>query len=283
MTMTNDIDDTTETTRNWQEAGDAWGHSATDWACLYEHYAIAVILAIFERVGVGPGTRLLDMACGAGLALHHAEAMGAETAGIDAASSLLEVAQERNPGSDLRLGSMFDLPWHDERFDVVTSINGVWGGCEAAVVEANRVLRPGGVIGLSFWGSGPPNDLRGCFKAFARHAPQEHFDSMKRLNNIAAPGVAEQMLTDGGFELIERGTRVSMIEWPDAEVAWRALSSVGPAVPALRHTDPDIVRHDVLAAIEHCRDNRGAYRFQNDHHFVIARKPHPSTTPGADT
>ena len=29
----------------------------------------------------------------------------------------------------------------------------------------------------------------------------------------------------------------------------------------------------VLEAIDHCRDERGAYRFRNDHHFVIAGKP----------
>lgn len=275
--MSNRIDDTAETVHDWQEAGDAWGHAAVDWACLYEHYAMAVIIAIFERVGVAPGIKLLDMACGSGLAIHYAESIGAETAGIDAALALLELGQDRNPNSDLRLGSMFDMPWSDEEFDVVTSINGVWGGCEAALVEANRVLRPGGLIGISFWGDGTPNDLRGCFKAFARNAPTQHFGSMKRLNNIAAPGVAEQMLVDGGFEVIERGERISMIEWPDADLAWRALSSVGPAVPALDHTDPDIVRKDVLTAIQHCRDSRGVYRFRNDHHFVIGRKPHPST------
>ena len=134
------------------------------------------------------------------------------------------------------------------------------------------MLRPGGMIGISFWGTGIPNDMRGCFKAFARHTPQQHFGSMRKLNNIAAPGVAEQMLTESGFNVIERGARVSLIEWPDAELAWRALSSVGPAVPALRNTDPAIVKEAVLEAIEHCRDDRGAYRFQNDHHFVIARK-----------
>ena len=79
-------------------------------------------------------------------------------------------------------------------------------------------------------------------------------------------------MTESGFSVIERGARVSLIERPDAELAWRALSSVGPAVPALRNTDPAIVKEAVLDAIEHCRGDRGAYRFQNDHHFVIARK-----------
>ena len=266
---------------DWRAAGDAWGHDASDWAYLYEHYAMAVMIAIFQRVGLSAGTRLLDVACGSGLAIRHAEAMGAETAGIDAAEALLEIAQDRNPESDLRLGSMFDLPWHDDSFDVVTSINGVWGGCEAALVEAHRVLRPGGMIGISFWGSGQPNDLRGCVKAFARHSPQEHLTSMKRLNDIAAPGVAEGMLAGAGFDVLERGSRISTVEWPDARLAWRALSSIGPAVPALRHTDPSMVEEAVLEAIANCRDSRGAYRFRNDHQFVIARKPPPAARRGA--
>ena len=51
------------------------------------------------------------------------------------------------------------------------SINGIWGGCEGALVEASRVLRPDGMIGISFWETGTPNDMRGCFKAYARHSP----------------------------------------------------------------------------------------------------------------
>ncbi len=272
--MTDHTDTTTQTKsgHDWREAGDAWGHSATDWACLYEHYALDVMIAVFQRLGIADGVRVLDMACGSGLALRHAGAMGATTAGIDAAASLIEIAHDRNPESDIRLGSMFELPWNDESFDVVMSINGIWGGCEAALEEANRVLRPGGLIGISFWGTGTPNDMRAAFKAFARLSPQEHFTSMKKLNNIAAPGAAEQMLGDSGFEPIERGERVSVIEWADRDIAWRALSSVGPAVPALRANDSTVVKEAVLEAIDHCRDVRGAYRFRSDHHFVIARK-----------
>jgi hypothetical protein len=54
-------------------------------------------------------------------------------------------------------------------------------------------------------------------------------------------------------------------------LAWRAVSSTGPAVPALRHSDPDVIKQAVLEAIEPCHDSSGIYRFRNDHQFVIAQ------------
>ena len=154
-------------------------------------------------MGVDRQTSMLDIACGSGLAIRIAEGAGARTAGIDAAAELLDIARDRAPASDLVLGTMFDLPWEDASFDAITSINGVWGGCEAALDEALRVLRPGGRIGISFWGNGHL-DLRPCFKAFARNAPAPHVDGMRRTNDIARPGVAERMLEAAGFDVLER-------------------------------------------------------------------------------
>ncbi len=150
-----------------------------------------------------------------------------------------------------------------------------------AVDEAYRVLRPGGCLAVSFWGQGPPLDIREVFKVFASHAPERHASSMRRLNDIATPGVAEDMLAASGFCVLERGSRVSTIEWPDADIAWRAVSSVGPAVPALRSNDPAILRAAVLAALEPCRDPRGGYRTRSDHRFVVARKPRGGAVPTA--
>jgi SAM-dependent methyltransferase len=257
---------------NWRAAGEAWGHRAADWACLYEHYAIDVLIAIFGRVGVGPGTSLLDVACGSGLAVRLAAGMGATVSGVDASAELLAVATARTPDADLRLGSMFDLPWPNASFDAAISINGIWGGCEEALDEACRVLKPGAPLSISFWGEGPPLDIRGIFRPLARHSPESHHGSMKRLNDIATPGVAEAMLEAAGFVVAERDARVSVVEWPDADVAWRAVSSIGPSVPALRGPDADVVRREIMDALEAGRDQRGIYRVRSDHQFVIARK-----------
>ena len=280
MTVSDTTNETTEEDRpadtpeghDWEVAGTAWGRRSRDWACLFEHYAIDVIQAIFRRVGVDEGTSMLDIACGSGLAIRYADAMGATTAGIDAAEPLIEIARDRAPDADLRVGNMFELPWDDESFDAVTSINGVWGGCEGALAEAHRVLKPGGRIGISFWGKGHL-DLRACFLAFAVNAPEPHLDGMRRTNNISRPGVAEAMLESTGFEVVENGNRVSTLEWPDADTAWRAVASIGPAVPALEHVGAEALRPHVMEAIEGLKDRHGIYRFCNDQQFVIARKP----------
>lgn len=258
---------------DWRAAGEAWGHGAADWACLYEHYSMDVLIAIFGRVGVGPGTSLLDIACGSGLAVRLATGMGATVSGVDASAALLAVATARTPEADLRLGSMFELPWPDSSFDAAISINGIWGGCEAALDEAFRVLKTGAPIGISFWGEGPPLDIRALFRPLARHSPQMHHESMKHLNNIAAQGVAEAMLEASGFVVTESGARTSVVEWPDADVAWRAVSSIGPSVPALCGPEADIARREIRDALEAGRDENGVYRLRNDHRFVVARKP----------
>ncbi len=259
---------------DWEEAGTAWGHRARDWACLFEHYATETILAIFDKIGAKAGTSLLDIACGSGLAVRLAHARDIHASGIDAAGPLVDIARARTPGADLRVGTMFELPWGDESFDAVSAINGIWGGCEAALDEAHRVLKPGGRIGVSFWGDQKPLDLRSCFAAFARNSPDDHLAGMKRTNNIARPGVAEGMLEAAGFEIIERDHRLSVLEWPDDETAWRAISSVGPAVPALRHVGAEVLRPLVLETLANCRDDSGIYRFRNRQEFVIAQKAH---------
>ena len=55
-------------------------------------------------------------------------------------------------------------------------------------------------------------------------------------------------------------------------------SRAGTAAP-----DPRILEAAVTEEIAPCRDRRGTYRFQDDHHLVVARKPPSRNVPDCDT
>ena len=98
---------------DWEEAGRAWGLRPADWAYLFEPYARPANEVIFDRLGVGEGTRLLDIACGSGLAAQTAARRGAAVTGIDASDALVTIARARTAGGDFRVGDMFALPFPD--------------------------------------------------------------------------------------------------------------------------------------------------------------------------
>ncbi|MGI9605571.1 MAG: class I SAM-dependent methyltransferase, partial [Acidimicrobiales bacterium] len=259
-------------TEGWLEAGAAWEHAATDWAYLFEPYARDAIEALFTHLAVGPGTDLLDMACGSGYALGRAERRGVVTAGLDASGGLIEIAQRRAPEADLRVGDMFALPWDADHFDVVTSFNGVWGGCGNAFSEAFRVLRPGGAFGVTFWGPGKNLDLRNWFIALGSSTPPVG-DEMIQLASIGAPGVVEDMFTDAGFENPTRGATSAILEAPDADMLWRCFRSPGLVKPALDAVGEDALRELMLATVEPFRAPDGSYRFVNELTHAVAHKP----------
>jgi len=116
---------------DWQVVDEGWGRRAVDFATLSEPSNCREYVALHHRLGVAAGDRLLDVACGAGLALELAGLRGARCAGIDASPRLLSVARDRSPDADLRVGDMQALPWDDGAFDVVTSFRGIWGTTQA--------------------------------------------------------------------------------------------------------------------------------------------------------
>jgi len=254
----------------WELAGAAWGHAAADWAYLFEPHARDAIEDIFAALDVQAGTDLLDIACGSGFALGRAERIGASTSGIDASSDLVEIARRRAPASDLLAGDMYQLPWADDRFDVVTSFNGIWGGCTDALVEARRVLRADGLIGLTFWGPGDALDLRDWFIALGTSTPSVG-EEMISLAHIGVPGVVEEMLDDAGFTDVVRFAAPAILEFANADIAWSALRSPGVVVPALEAVGERTLRERFLAAIEPFRSGDGSYRFVNELTCVTAR------------
>jgi len=127
----------------------------------------------FDRLNVKPGTRLLDVACGAGqLALIAARA-GAQVTGCDIATNWIEKARARAAAEGLEAtfeeGDAESLPYADASFDVVTSVVGAMFAPrpDRVAAELTRVCRPGGTIAMANWTSG--GFVGQMFKTIARY------------------------------------------------------------------------------------------------------------------
>ena len=118
--------------------------------------------AMAAELDLQPDDELLDVGCGsAGMLVDHAAQLPF-VAGIDASEIQLRRARERLADriaagtAELVMGDATALPWDDERFSAVTSIN-VWKFLPdpaAALREAHRVLRPGGRLAITMGEAG---------------------------------------------------------------------------------------------------------------------------------
>lgn len=222
----------TPRSESWRGVDEGWGRRAVDFSTLSEPMNCREYVALHHRLGVGAGDTLLDVACGAGLALELAGLRGALCAGIDASERLIAVARDRNPGADLRVGDMHALPWDDGAFDVVTSFRGIWGTTPDAMAEVCRVLAPGGRVGLTVWGH-----IKASPGAWAL-APFTLADAPKVENQAAMvalgrPGAGETFLQDAGLTDVKRIDIPFVFEFADPELYARALASTGPAFEAM--------------------------------------------------
>ena len=96
-----------------------------------------------------PGERVLDIGSGPGfLAAEMAAEVGPDgrVHGIDPSASMLACAARRDAPVEYGSGDALALPFPDERFDVAvcTQVYEYVEDIAAALVEARRVLRPGG-------------------------------------------------------------------------------------------------------------------------------------------
>jgi SAM-dependent methyltransferase len=127
----------------------------------------------FLTLGIKPGTRLLDVGCGAGqLALIAARA-GARVIGCDIATNWIEKARARAAAEGLEItfeeGDAEGLPYEDAQFDVVVSLVGAMSAPRPNLVaaELTRVCRPGGRIVMANWT--PSGFIGQMFKTISNH------------------------------------------------------------------------------------------------------------------
>ena len=130
-------------------------------------------LEFFSRLDIGPGTRLLDVACGAGQLTIPAAREGIQVTGLDIASNLVRQARARADREGLIIqvdeGDAENLPYPDASFDVVMSLIGPMFAPRPELVasEMIRVCRPDGRIIMGNWT--PGGHVGQMFKVIAKH------------------------------------------------------------------------------------------------------------------
>jgi SAM-dependent methyltransferase len=227
-------------------------------------------------LGIDTGDRLLDVACGAGLAIELACVRGADCAGIDASARLAAVARDRSPRADIRVGDMHALPWDDGGFTVVTSFRGIWGTTPAAMKEVCRVLRPGGRVGLTVWGHLKVSPGAWALAPF-RLAAEPKVANQAAMVALGRPGRGEELLARCGFVDVQRRTIPFAWEFADPGSFARALASTGPAYEAIQQVgEPAFTATAMQAATAQVR-NGLPLRAEIDVVGYLGRKPDPAT------
>jgi ubiquinone/menaquinone biosynthesis C-methylase UbiE len=126
---------------------------------VYAEEIEAVAELLLERVGVDPGMRLLDVACGSGNGSIPAARAGARVTGVDLEADMLALARERAADAMVEIdwveADVQALPFDDASFDRVISTFGHMFAPDhrRAAEEMKRVCR--GLIGVCCWTHAP--------------------------------------------------------------------------------------------------------------------------------
>jgi SAM-dependent methyltransferase len=130
----------------WESSAQAWIDSIGergDWG--RQHVLDPVMLG---RVANGHFGNALDVGCGEGRFCRMLKAAGVRATGIDPMRRFIDVARQRDPEGDYRLGNAEALEFADASFDLVVSYITLVDipDFRAAIREMARVLRPGGSL-----------------------------------------------------------------------------------------------------------------------------------------
>ncbi len=155
---------------------EAWSRVAREYRRLVAPTFLAAARRLCREVGIGPGARVLDIACGPGTAALAARELGAAVVvGVDYAVGMVAEARERARGRGglyFAAADALALPVAPACFDAVVSSFGFIFAAdpERAAGEAARALRPGGRLGLLAWA--PEGSVRAYSETAFRHADE---------------------------------------------------------------------------------------------------------------
>lgn len=250
-----------------------WGQRARDWAEVQEAMVRPVYLAVLEALDPAPGQRLLDMGCGSGMFASLAAAAGLTVAGIDAAPQLLDIARERIPGGDFRKGDLETLPHADASFDLVTGFNAFQFAASPAraLVEAARVVRPGGAVVVVTWGEPqnmPAANVITALRPLLPPPPPNAPGPFALSDKAALTGFAEA----AGLQPQQVFDVECPFTYPDLPTALRGLNSSGVAAAAMERAGQEAVSAAHAAALAPFVRADGGYHVPASFRCLVARR-----------
>jgi ubiquinone/menaquinone biosynthesis C-methylase UbiE len=197
--------DTPDRFREFEQGG--WQNAAAFYGDGFGIVTAQAVGPLLDAVNAGPGTHLLDVACGPGYAAAEAARRGCSVLGIDFASEMVTIARRLTPELEFQEGDAEDLRFAPETFDIVVMNFGMLhlARPEKAIAEAYRVLRTGGRYAFTVWNT--PDNAVG-FK-IVLGAIQAHGDMNVPLPagppffRFSEPAESTKALVEAGFQEVE--------------------------------------------------------------------------------
>ncbi|MFF4751859.1 SAM-dependent methyltransferase [Streptomyces sp. NPDC002514] len=260
---------------------DRWAR-ARDWSEIQERMLVPLHESVYERLEVGPATRLLGLRCGSGLALLTAAARGAAVTGVDrgrpellalARQRLLPDARDARARARARIvdGSPGDAA------DAETPAYTLVTVFEPAGGRADDAAGPGGPLAAAL-----PLAVRGAAVVLAGWGPPERCATSDVLRVAAGPADPcrpagrddlEEVVRRAGLRPDGSGRVACPFGYADVDSAVRGLLSTGWFDAALTATDPAQVDKELREALHPHRQQDGTVWMPNVFRYLIARVP----------
>ncbi|WP_284575433.1 methyltransferase type 11 [Streptomyces sp. 2P-4] len=216
---------------------------ARDWAEIQERMLVPLYETVYDRLGVGPGDRLLGLDCGAGLALLLAEGRGAAATGVEADPERRALARERLldvlPAAPAPGGRPYDVLF-------------AFAPSRAALAAALPSLRSGAAVVLAGWG------------------PAERCTVPSVPGGGPAPQDLEALVSAAGLRPDGSGRVFCPFGYADADSAVRGLLSTGLYGSA---GDTGQVEKELAEALHPYERSDGSVWLPNILRYVLARVP----------
>ncbi|MFG3721735.1 class I SAM-dependent methyltransferase [Streptomyces massasporeus] len=257
---------------------------ARDWSEIQERMLVPLYEAVYERLEVGPATRLLGLGCGSGLSLLMAAARGAAVTGVDVSPERMTLARERllpeTPGTrarpDIRLveGSPRDtaVPGASgytlvTAFEPIGCLAGDSEGLGGLLAEAAPLARRGAAVVLAGWG--PPER---CATASVMRVATKLAEPVRHWRPACRDDL-EDVAQRAGLKPDGSGRVACPFGYADVDSAVRGLKSTGLFDAAMTATDQEQVDKELTEALHPHQRQDGTVWMPNVFRYLIARTP----------